>query len=156
MRVAEALTALVLAAVAAIAIVESRRLGTGWSEDGPRAGYFPFWLGVTLAAASVFNFVAAFRPSLTPRDAVFVSWSQARLVAKVLLPTAVYVAAILVVGIYVASAALIVWFMMVLGSFTLLRALPSAILVVVILFVTFEFWFLVALPKGPLEAALGF
>lgn len=156
-RLAEVLTALVLGAVAAIAIYDSQRLGTGWSPDGPRAGYFPFWLGVFLAACSVGNLVAALRATEGEgKGELFVSWGQARLVASVLLPTIVFVVGILVIGIYVSSVLLILWFMVVLGSYSFLRSIPTALAITAAIFVVFELWFLVALPKGPLEAALGY
>ena len=48
---------------------------------------------------------------------LFVTWPQLRMVLSVLLPTALYVAAIPFAGLYVASALLVVWFMMRLGGF---------------------------------------
>jgi hypothetical protein len=57
---------------------------------------------------------------------------------------------------YVASALLIAFFMIWMGGYRWFVAVPIAIVVPVLTFVTFEIWFLVPLPKGPLEAALGF
>ena len=34
--------ALVCSVVGIVVIVDSRRLGAGWTSDGPGAGYFPF------------------------------------------------------------------------------------------------------------------
>jgi hypothetical protein len=59
-----------------------------------------------------------------------------------------FVAAILVLGIYVSSALLILYFMIVLGEFRWRAALPFALGAALLAFVVFERWFLVALPKG--------
>jgi hypothetical protein len=42
------------------------------------------------------------------------------------------------------------------GGYKLTKALPFGILVPIIIFLMFEKWFLVPLPKGPIEAMLGF
>ena len=34
--------AALLIAVGALVVFDSVRLGTGWADDGPRSGYFPF------------------------------------------------------------------------------------------------------------------
>jgi hypothetical protein len=94
-----------------------------------------------------------------PRDAAgdsFLTWEQARTVATVFVPTAIYVAAIPLIGIYAASAVLVAYFMVRLGEFRLSRAIPAGIATAVVTFVVFEMWFLVALPKGPIEDLLGF
>jgi hypothetical protein len=59
-------------------------------------------------------------------------------------------------GIYVASAIFIFGFMVFVGRENLLKTLGVAIVVPVALFFMFEKWFLVPLPKGPLEALLGY
>ena len=87
---------------------------------------------------------------------VFASWPQLRLVASVLVPNILYVAAIPFAGIYVASAVMVAWFMRRLGGFGWARSVLAGIATAVATFVIFEIWFLVALPKGPLETALGY
>jgi Tripartite tricarboxylate transporter TctB family len=51
----EALVALVLLVIGVVVIVESRRLGAGWTSDGPGAGYFPFLIGliITVSGAGI-------------------------------------------------------------------------------------------------------
>jgi hypothetical protein len=156
MRAVEIGTACIFAGLALLAIWDSLRLGAGWSADGPRSGYFPFWLGVILLTASLGNLALAIRSRPRGRDAVFLTGEQARTVLRVFIPTCVYVAAILVAGIYLPSALLIAWFMVRMGGFGIALSLASGVAASVITFVIFELWFLVALPKGPIEAALGF
>ncbi len=58
-RTAELALAGLFAAVAALAIGDSLRIGSGWSEDGPRSGYFPFWIGIILLAAAIWQMISA-------------------------------------------------------------------------------------------------
>jgi hypothetical protein len=159
----EIATALAFAVVGAAAIWDSARIGAGWGADGPKSGYFPLWIGVLLVAAAatqLFVVARAARPrggELRGRPGpMFLTWDQARTVATVFVPTCIYVAAIPFIGIYLPSAVLVAWFMARLGDFRLTRAIPAGIAASVVTFVIFEIWFLVALPKGPLEDALGF
>jgi putative tricarboxylic transport membrane protein len=153
----EAATSLLLAGMGAAAMWDSRRLGAGWGADGPQSGYFPFWLGAVLAAASLGNLALALRGRGGAKSGgVFVTWPQLRLVLSVLLPTTVYVAAIPFAGLYAASAVLVAWFMIRLGGFRWWVAAASGLATALVAFVVFEEWFLVALPKGPIEHWLGY
>ena len=60
------------------------------------------------------------------------------------------------VGIYVASALFIAAFMIWRGRYGALPTLGASVGVPVILFLLFEVWFLVPLPKGPVERMLGY
>ena len=116
---------------------------------------FLFWIGLILVAASLGTLVQAAR-SAPDGPKLFVSWPQLRLVLSVLVPTIIYVAAIPALGIYLASALLVAYCMVALGGFAWWRAALAGLAAALVVFVTFEIWFLVALPKGPLEAALGY
>lgn len=142
------------AGVGIAAIVDSQRLGSGWGADGPQSGYFPFLIGLALVVASMVNIVGA----LKTRDGgeTFVTWNQFRLVLAMMVPAAVYVAAIPFLGIYLASAILAVAFMRFLGDFGWIASLAFGIGVAVLCFFVFDVWFLVPLPKGPIEHALGY
>ena len=155
-RAVEIGTALVFGGLAVLAIWDSLRLGAGWGADGPRSGYFPFWLGVILLLASTANLAFAIRSRPRGRVAIFLTGEQARMVMRDFIPTCVYVAAILVIGIYLPSALLVAWFMTRMGGFGLPVSLASGAAASIITFVIFELWFLVALPKGPVETWLGF
>jgi hypothetical protein len=56
----------------------------------------------------------------------------------------------------VASALLIGWFMHRHGQHRLATKLAVPVAVPLVVFVVFERWFLVPLPKGPLEALFGY
>ena len=50
----ELAVALGLVLLALLVIVDSLRVGIGWADDGPRSGYFPFFIGLILLAAGGF------------------------------------------------------------------------------------------------------
>ncbi len=151
----EVVVAVILALVALLVMGDSWRIGMGWAPDGPQTGFFPFYVGLILLAAALVTLVANLRPA-SRDDANFVDRPALRSVLAVLLPAIGYVVALRWLGIYVASAALILFFMRVYGRHRVLTGLGVGVGVSLALFMLFEVWFLVPLPKGPLEAALGF
>ena len=87
---------------------------------------------------------------------VFVSWARLKPVLAMLLPTIAYVVVIAFLGIYVASALFIAAFMIWQGRYSIVKAFAVGISIPVVMFALFEIWFLVPLPKGPLERLLGY
>jgi len=142
-----------IALLALVMIVGSLEVGIGWAPDGPRAGFFPFYVSLLILVSCAVNLThVVFQRS----DKVFADWSQLRQVVAVIVPTAIYVALIPYLGLYVSSALLIAVFMRWLGGYPWLIVIPIAIGVPVATFLMFELWFLVPLPKGPLENYLGY
>jgi putative tricarboxylic transport membrane protein len=153
-RVMELVVAGLFMMVAVLIMWDNWRIGARWAEEGPQAGYFPFRIGAIMFIASAITFgvnLLARTPS-----ANFVERSQFRQVLQVLVPTAIFVASIGVLGIYLAAALFITFFMWWLGRYPIYKILPIAIAVPIVLFFMFEIWFLVPLPKGPIEDALGY
>ncbi len=151
----ELAVAVLLMALGGMVIADAVRVGTGWADDGPRSGYFPFYIGCALLAASAWVFV---RQLVTWKSDTgeFAERSQVMQVIAILIPMVVYVALIAPLGIYVASAVLIVYFMKRYGQYGWALSAAVAVGVPLVFFLVFERWFLVPLPKGPLERALGF
>lgn len=127
--------------------------GIGWGFEGPKAGFFPFIIGAILIVATVVNFWNGLQTSTSK---VFSEWSELKQVWAVTWPIAIYIALVPYLGIYVASALLITFFMISIGGYGILRSAIIAISVPLVTFLVFERWFLVALPKGPLEAMFGY
>jgi hypothetical protein len=150
----ELLVAAVLMVLAALCITDSIRVGTGWASDGPRAGYFPFFIGLGLAGVSATLIVQQLLRWRTDRRE-FVELAQAASVWAVLWPTVLYALLIAPLGIYASSVLLIVYFMRRHGHYGWWRCAAVALGVMALLFATFEVWFMVPLPKGPVEALLG-
>ncbi len=144
-----------LLALGALVVADSLRVGIGWADDGPRSGYFPFYVGLFLIAASGWTLLRGLVGS-SPLKAEFATRAQLRQVLAVLLPMVVYVGLIAGIGIYVASFLLIAYFMKRHGRYGWPLTAAVSAGVPIAFFLLFERWFLVLLPKGPLERALGF
>jgi hypothetical protein len=153
-RAVDIAVALIMTAVGGIVMWDSARIGASWASDGPEAGYFPFYVGTIIALASIANFMIAVLGK-GPRG-TFVEQGQFLSVLKVLIPAVLFVVAIEWLGLYVSAALYIAIFMAWLGKYKPWIIAPVAIGVPIVLFFLFEIWFLVPLPKGPLEAALGY
>ena len=153
-RVMEVVVAAMLFLAGAVLIYDANRLGFGWGDDGPRSGYFPFYIGLILCISSAVAAIQGFR-SAGGRE-IFVERGQAKLILAVLIPTIVYVIAVRFLGIYVASMLFIAAFMAWQGKFKWPKCLAIGASVSVALFLMFEIWFTVPLPKGPLERMFGY
>ena len=159
MRVWEVAVAAAFLVFGAVVVWDSRRLGAEWASDGPQAGYFPFYIGLFICISSAINLYTALVSGDEGRKA-FVFRSQMRMVLTVMIPSIVYVALIAnpvySLGIYEASVIFIALFMRYLGKYGWAKIALVSIGTMVAFFVMFEIWFKVPLPKGPIEALLGF
>jgi hypothetical protein len=153
----DAVVAAILLIIGLVVMFEARRLGAGWTTDGPGAGYFPFYIGLVLSISSVGILWRAVL-SKNKDTGTFVDRQQLRQVVSVLGPAVVYVLAIVFLGIYVASAIYIALFMIILGKYSPLKSLIIGVAVNAAFFLMFEVWFKVPLYKGTLEplAFLGY
>jgi putative tricarboxylic transport membrane protein len=151
----EAITAAIIFLVGVVMMIDGYRVGLGWAFDGPMAGYFPFRTGAIICIASLVIFLKTIFGK-HHNYKIFVEWERFKLVLYVLIPTAFYVLATQFVGIYVSSAVFIGGFMRAMGKFNWLKVILISVGISVTLFWMFEIWFLVPLPKGPLESLLGY
>lgn len=153
MRTADLITAVVLMGVGGLVVADALRLGIGWGTDGPESGFFPFWLAVLLLATAALIVVQAIRRR-DPRP--FVAPGALVPVLKVLVPATAAVVIMQVVGLYVAAFLYLAVYMRGIGR----HSWPVVVLVSVCFplatFLVFETWFLVPMPKGPLETWLGY
>jgi putative tricarboxylic transport membrane protein len=86
----------------------------------------------------------------------FVARHELIMVLQVLIPMTIFVVLSIYIGIYISMALFIGFFMIWHGHYPLIKTIPMAIAVPIVLFIVFEIWFLVPLPKGPFEAWLGY
>jgi hypothetical protein len=157
-RTMEVIFGLVIVAFGFLVMWDSVRLGAGWERGlGPQPGYFPFYISLFIVGAGATSVIAALLPGAKAAgEEAFVTRSKFISVLRVFVPTAIYVLLMSYIGLYSAAALYITAFMVFNGGYSVVKALPYAIIIPVILFVLFERWFLISLPKGPIEAMLGF
>jgi hypothetical protein len=153
----DALVAALLTMIGLVVVFEARRLGAGWTTDGPGPGYFPFYIGMILCIGGLGILYQALL-SKSADTGVFIDREQFKRVLSVLAPAVLYVGAIMVLGQYVASAIYVAIFMVWLGRYSVLKSALVGIGVNALFFAMFEIWFKVPLYKGALEplAFLGY
>jgi putative tricarboxylic transport membrane protein len=153
-RTVELFTMVLLFVMAVVLGYDNWRTGASWDATGPQAGYFPFYLSIILAGASLYGFVSVLLNSQEGIE-TFVTRAQLRRVMQVFVPTLLFCLAMQWLGLYVASFLLISLFMVFIGKIAWWKSLLTAFIFVAIMFVTFDIAFDVIMPKGPLEAAFG-
>ena len=153
MRAADLTTAAVLIAGGLLVMWDSLRIGIGWGTDGPKSGFFPFWLGLIMVGACLAIAAKAYRRAhRTP----FVRRGAIAPVLKVLLPATAFVLSIHWIGLYVATTVYMGVYMRWIGRHSWVSVVVVSVTVAAVTFYVFEIWFLVPMPKGPLETHLGY
>ena len=154
-RAVDIVVSILLLAFAALMGWDNWKSGAGWASDGPKAGYFPFYLSLLLAGASLFGLAKALLDR-KGAESPFVNRDQLRRVLQVLVPTFAFCLLTQWLGIYVASFLLIAGFMRFIGGIAWWKSLLTSLVFACAMFVTFDVAFDVIMPKGPIEGWLGF
>ncbi|MBL8590643.1 MAG: tripartite tricarboxylate transporter TctB family protein [Methylobacteriaceae bacterium] len=155
---AEVVVATALACFGLVVLVGAREFGTGWSSSGPEPGAFPFYIGIVIVAASLFNAARAAAPALRPggwSGAPFVTAQQARRVAGFAGPILALVVVSLALGLYVGMATYLFGTLVFQNRYALWKASAIALAAPLVTWLLIERAFKVGMLKGPIEAALG-
>lgn len=157
MRWMELVVAGLFVLLGAIVIKDSFRTGFAWGTDGPEPGYFPFYIGLILITGAAWVAIQTLMNwKKDGGEETFSKVEEFKLVLKMLVPTIIYVAVLIFLGLYIASILFIAFFMIWQGKYSYFKSFGVGVAVSAILFGLFELWFLVPLPKGPIEALFGF
>jgi putative tricarboxylic transport membrane protein len=154
-RKADIAVSVLLLAFAGLMAFDNWRTGMGWAPDGPRAGYFPFYLSVILGASSLYGLVTCILNRAGSTES-FVTRDQLRRVMQVFVPTCLFCLFTQWLGLYVASFILVAGFMRMIGRIAWWKSLLTSFVFTISMFVTFQVAFDVIMPKGPLEALFGY
>jgi tripartite tricarboxylate transporter TctB family protein len=148
----EAFTAVLTGAFGAAILASSLAIGVGWTPRGLASGAFPAIAGGLIVAGSLYNLLRA----LGAGRETLIERARLRRSAAMLLPAAVFVAAIPLLGMHVASGIYV--FVMVAAARRMPRGRAAAIGIAtgVALYAIFDWGFQVTLPRGLLGNALGF
>lgn len=149
MRKADIFIALLLMAIGVLAIIDSVRLGFRWGMNGPEPGFFPFYLGTGLTICTFFvllNNVLKYKRK-NP-DKRLIPEGGLKPILWVLVPAAVMVLLTGLVGLHIAAAIYLAFYMRVIGKIGWVTTLLISIFVPVTLYIAFDKIFLVPLPQG--------
>ncbi|SFI57430.1 tripartite tricarboxylate transporter TctB family protein [Bradyrhizobium sp. Gha] len=156
-RALELATAVLTGSFGVAVVVQSLDNGIGWSSAGVESGTFPFLTGIIIVAGSLYNLARGLAPVASlARVPIAITSIELRRLAGLFVPAVIFVAAIPLLGMYVASAAYIFAVLAVPRHQSVLRSAMTAGATALALYVVFERMFQVSLPHGALAAALGF
>jgi putative tricarboxylic transport membrane protein len=141
-------------AFGAVILVGSLQVGIDWGIEGPRPGFFPFYVSLFIIVGSIYNLLQATALGGI-KEGLFSSVDQLKRVLSVVVPASIYVALVPFLGMYISSMLLIAVFMMWLGKYSVWYTLPIAVGVPAVVYIVFERYFMIPLPKGPIEYWLG-
>jgi hypothetical protein len=155
MRRAEILCAVALLILAGVVAREGLRLDIRWGDSGPKGGFFPFWLAVILAGASA---SILFRAVGMPKESgkPFLSADRLRSVLTAGAPMAVAVPLVGIIGLYPTACLYLLIYGRWTGRQRWFVTVAVSILFPAAIFLIFERWFLIPLPKGLLDSTLTF
>ena len=149
MRKAEISVSLAFMLLGVIVVADSIRLGFMWGMSGPESGFFPFYLGVGVVISSVIVFFNAFtqykkegagKPLMPPGALKSILW--------VLIPSTGMVVIMELVGLHIAAALYLVFYMRAVGKIGWVTTLLVGIISPLSLYVIFDKLFLIPLPQG--------
>jgi hypothetical protein len=141
----EVVVAVLVFALGLTILIGSWHLGSRWTSDGPGPGYFPFYISLIMCVSGAGVAIQALRKR---PEGTFADFHQLRQVLIVLLPALLYVLAVQLIGLYIASAIYIALFMTLLGKYSPVKSTAAAVVIMVLFFLLFEVWFKVPLFKG--------
>ena len=154
MRVAELVTAAVLAVLSIYFMWKSTELPIGWIRgSGPGGGAFPFWLSVGMLICSVLIFVRGLR-GMTPESRTIAHYMDAttlRLFIVAAGALTVMIALIHVVGVYVSVPLFLIFYIRFVGRHSWITTGAFAIISPIATFFFFEIGLKILLPKGVTE-----
>ena len=156
-RALELATAILTGSFGVAVSVQSLDNGIGWSSEGVESGTFPFLTGIIIVAGSIYNLARGVVPTASLASVpIAITSVELRRLAGLFLPAAIFVAAIPLLGMYIASAAYVFAVLAIPPHQSVSRSLITAALTALALYVVFERMFQVSMPHGALAAALGF
>ena len=151
MRKYQVTTAAILIVIAAVAMFDTRGGAlpdaSGGAPGGLKGGWYPFW---SAALAAIALGVVAYRAATTPQKGDVFSGREGVLgMFSLLVPMVVLVIVMdRLLGFYISGALYLAWFARVIGRYRWHWVAAPAIAIPVLLFLLFESFFKVSLPKS--------
>lgn len=150
MRRADVVMAAGLLLISFVLLREARRLPI-WTAEGPGAGFFPFWLSVGVAVSAVIILAGSVRAlAANGPGGAFIPAHAWKPLLVVLAPMVAIILFLNYLGLYIGGALYLMGYMWLVGRFRWPMILLVSLLVPLALFLIFERWFLMPLPKGSL------
>jgi hypothetical protein len=148
MRRAETLFALLLVVGAGVGVREALRLPVGWTAAGPGSGFFPLLLTLGVAFNAILILGRSVRTADPQASGPFIPRTAFGPLLVVFLPMLAVIALIDYLGIYLGGAVYLAGYTRLVGRFRWITVILVGVLIPLVLFLIFEKWFLLPMPKG--------
>lgn len=157
MRTADIVTGAIIMAFGLLVVFDSVRLGFGWEENGPQAGFYPFVMGMIMVIGCIIIIIQAIqRKGVAKSDKPFIPREAVKPVLQVVIPATMMVAATEYIGLYLAAAIYMGIYMRWIGKHSWKTVLPITLIVPSVTWYVFEKLFLIPMPQGSLMGWLPF
>lgn len=149
MRRADIIVALGMMLVGIIALGDGIRLGFGWGLGGPKAGFFPFYMGLGILICTVFIVVKAVKtyrkdgsgkPLIQEGGLTQILWILIPAIGVFLLTE--------LIGLHLAAVFYLAFNIRVLGKMSWAKVILLSVLVPLSVYIIFDKMFLIPLPEG--------
>jgi hypothetical protein len=148
MRSAERIVAAAFLGLAIVLVWEAVYLGIGWASDGPSPGFVPFWLALLVGAACLVLLLRDLRTVAVRQEPFFPSVEACLFWLKVLLPVVGVGLLFESLGVYIVTALYLAFFAAWIGRHRWYVVLGVGALIPLVLYVAFEQFFKLPLPKS--------
>lgn len=145
----------VTAAVAIAMAWNSMEFGIAWTDAGPDSGFFPFYISLILLFSSVCIFVQTCWKKIALEKEILIEKENVRPVLVFFLSLVAFAGVCYSLGMYVGTVLYLVAAARWQGELSWPKAVALAIGVTGVLYVCFEYFFMLPLPKGPILNYLG-
>lgn len=148
MKKGEIIVAGLFILLAAIVIGDTVRIGSGWTEYGPAAGFVPFWEGVLLMVSGFVILVSGWRQK--GGDNFFHGREGLMEVIRIAFTSVLLTIGIVFLGVYISTILYGILFARWLGKHRWISSIAFAIITAFVVFFGMEKGLKITLPKSPL------
>lgn len=131
--------------ISAIVIGDTLRMGAGWTEYGPDAGFVPFWEGVGMLIASILIFLGGLKEKASD---FFVSKDGFWEVIRISFTSIVLTIGIVFLGVYISGFFYAIWFARWLGKHRWVSSIAFGIILMLAIYFGMEKGLKITLPKS--------
>ena len=149
MRKADIITAVLIIAYCIISMIDAMKLHIGWVKNvGPGGGFLPFWLSLIMGICAVIVLLQVLFGKEQSTDPFFKDKQGLVAVSKVFFTTLLCIILYALIGAYFGSAVYLAVYVGYIGRRSKLQIALVSILVPVGIWLMFEYFLKIPLPKG--------
>ncbi len=132
--------------ISAVVIGDTVRIGAGWTEYGPAAGFVPFWEGAFMMVSSILIFIGGLR--MKTGDSFFVGREGFFEILRITFTSILLTIGIVFLGVYISTFFYAILFARWLGKHRWVSCVAFAVIMTLAIFFGMEKGLKITLPKS--------